>query len=319
MSSNTILRGAGYALVGFALFSLHDAVIKSIGGLHVFQIVFFVVLFSFVPFAVFIIIDRNERSLRPRFPGMVALRCLFTLVGLSSAFYAFGHLPMTEVYSLLFSTPIIITLLAIPILGERIRLIRWVAIFLGLCGVLVVLRPGYTELSGGHLAALMAALGSACASIVTRKIGAEEHPLTLVVYPMLTNIVVTGIALIFVYLPMSGEQLLKLGVVGVLSVIAQMMLIRAYRTSEAQYVAPMQYSQMLWAILYGTLVFGEVADRYVIAGSLIIIASGLLFIWRELAVSVSRPVLKTRNLRFSGGPQAISSETDSATNPESRD
>lgn len=309
-TSGNALRGVAFALVAFATFSLHDALIKSIKGIPVFQVVFFVVLFSFVPFALFLAIDGTERSLRPRLPFLVALRCLFSVVGLLCVFYAFGRLPMAEVYSLLFAAPILITLIAIPVLGERVRLFRWFAIVLGMVGVLVVLRPGTTSLSINHLVALGAACSTACVSVVTRKIGSREHSVTLILYPMLANVVVTGIATIFVYVPMEGDVLLRLCLIGILSVIGQSLMIQAYRASEAQFVAPMQYSQMLWALVYGALIFNESIDGNVLLGSVVIVSAGLLFIWRELATSVKQPVLLTRNVRMAGGPAARPAEAD---------
>ena len=309
-ASGNVLRGVGLSLMGFAAFSMHDAFIKSIDGVPVFQIVFFVVLFSFVPFALFLAIDGTERSLRPQLPVLVGLRCLFSVIGLMCVFYAFGRLPMAEVYSLLFAAPILITLLAIPILGERVRLIRWFAILLGMLGVLVVLRPGTTDLTIAHLAAVGAATCTALVSVVTRKIGSREQSVTLILYPMLSNVVITGIATIFVYVPLPGDVLLRLCAVGVLSVIGQSLMIQAYRASEAQFVAPMQYSQMLWALVYGAFVFNETVDQTVLMGSAVIVFSGLLFIWRELVASVSKPVLSTRNVRMSGGPAARPAEAD---------
>ena len=317
--SRSMLPGMATALLGFAVFSLHDALIKSVQQLPVFQIAFFVVLFSFVPFSVMLAIDRRERSLRPQNPGLVALRCLFGLGSLLCGFYAFTHLQLSEAYSLIFSAPIIITLLAIPILGEKIRMIRWIAIMLGMLGVIIVLRPGDADLNLGHLAGITAAVSIACASIVTRKIGASEHSTTLVLYPMLTNVLICGLATIFVYQPVAGQTLLKLSAVGILSAIGQMLMVTAYRSTEAQFIAPMQYSQMLWAMIYSAFVFNETVDSTVLAGSAIIVFSGLLFIWRELTASITKPVLRTRNLRMPSGPQANPVESDhggdqSATN-----
>jgi len=310
LSTGSILRGIGFSLAGYAIFSLHDALIKSITGVPVFQIVFFVVLFSFVPFVFMLAFSGKAISLRPNHPGLVGLRSLFGVGSLLCAFYAFTTLPMTQVYSLLFSAPVLITLLSIPILGEKVKLIRWIAILLGLIGILIVLRPGVVELSLGHLAALVGAVCIACASVVTRKIGAREHTVTLLLYPMLTNVLVSGVLVSLVYVPMPGIALLKVCSIGLLSVVAQMLMIHAFRSCEAQYIAPMQYSQMLWAVLYGALVFNESIDRYVVAGSAIIVLAGLMFIWRELVTSVTQPVLRTRNLRATGGPQAAPVESD---------
>jgi len=310
LSTGSIFRGIGLSLAGYSIFSLHDALIKSITGVPVFQIVFFVVLFSFVPFVFMIAFSGKAISFRPNLPGLVGLRCLFGMGSLLCVFYAFNTLPMTQVYSLLFSAPVMITLLSIPILGERVKLIRWIAILLGMVGILIVLRPGVVELSLGHLAALVAAVCVASASVVTRKIGAREHSVTLLLYPMLTNVVVSGALVTLVYLPVPGIALLKMCAIGLLSVIAQMLMINAYRSCEAQYIAPMQYSQMLWAVLYGVLVFNESVDLNVVLGSAIIVVSGLMFIWRELVASVTQPVLRTRNLRATGGPQATPVESD---------
>lgn len=317
-SQSTVLKGVGLALLGFAVFSLHDAITKSIDGLSVFQIVFFVVLFSFIPFSVRLATDATERSLRPNLPGLVALRCVFSVVGLLCVFAAFESLPLAEVYSLLFSAPILITLLAIPILGERVHLIRGLAILMGMVGVLIVLRPFGAVLSGGHALALGGAVCVACSAIVTRRIGDREHTVTLLLFPMLTNLLVCGTAMFFVYTPMSGEVLIKCALIGLLSVLGQSLVIGAYRISEAQFIAPMQYSQMLWALIYGALVFNEEVDRIVLLGSGIIVLSGLLFIWREISASLVQPVLRTRNLRVSGGPQAPSHETDEANSARRR-
>lgn len=307
---NTLLKGVGLALIGFATFSMHDALIKSVQGVPVFQVVFFVVLFSFVPFSFLVGIEKSERSLRPRLPLLVALRCLFTVGGLLCGFYAFTHLPMAEAYSLLFSAPILITLLAIPVLGERIKLFRGAAILLGLGGVYIVLSPSGSSFSIDHGVALAGAFCVACTSVVTRKIGSREHGMTLILFPMLTNVIVSGVLMSFVYIPIPGSVLLKLAGIGILSVIGQWMMIQAYRTTQAQFVAPMQYSQMLWALIYGSLIFNESIDQRVLLGAAVIVLSGLLFIWRELVASVRQPVLRTRNMRMSGGPQSKSVEVD---------
>lgn len=304
----------GFALAGFALFSTHDALIKSVQSIPVFQIVFFVVLASFVPFSLFIGFSKEKRSLRPKLPVLVSLRCLFTAGSLFSAFYAFGNLPMAEVYSLLFSAPVLITLLAIPILGERVKFIRGIAIVLGLVGVVVVLRPGQAEFSAGHGAALFAAFCIACTSVVTRKIGSREHGSTLILYPMLANILLSGAVMFFVYVPMPRDALLACCAAGCIVVMAHSFVIQAYRAAEAQFVAPMQYSQMIWAVMFGAIWFNETIDVWVLAGSSIIVLSGLMFIWRELVASVKQPVLRTRNLRSAGGPQIPPSEADRDSN-----
>ncbi len=315
-NENSALKGVGTALIAFALFSTHDALVKSLTGIHAFQIAFFAILFSFLPFSALLAVDPVERSLRPNSPFLIGLRCIFNSGSIICAFYAFSVLPMAQVYAMLFATPILITLLSIPMLGERVRIIRWIAILLGLSGVMIVLNPTATSFSIGHLSALLAAVFAACNSINTRKIGNTEHSATLLIYPMLGNVLVSAALMIFVYKPMPGVALLTCALIGLLSVAGHRILISAFRNTEAQFIAPTQYSQIIWASIFGTLFFNEPLRTTTVVGSMVIILSGVLFIWRELVTSTNMPVLKSRNVRASGGPPLVSVEVDKGTPEE---
>ena len=113
-----------------------------------------------------------------------------------------------------------------------------------------------------------------------------------------------------VYKPMPGIVLLGMCSIGLLAVMGQSLLIYAYRTSPAQYIAPFQYSQMIWAVVFGIVFFAETPQTNVLAGAAIIIASGILIVLRELRVSANKPILNTRNFRSVSGPQVFSRESD---------
>ncbi len=303
------LRGPLIALVAFALFSGHDAVVKSLGGTYAaFQIVFFSVLLG-LPFAMLMLMrDRTDGTLLPRHPGWVALRTGAAVVTGVSVFYAFSVLPLTQVYAILFAAPLLITLLSIPILGERVGIHRGGAVLVGLAGVLIVLRPGGAELGLGHAAALIAAVGSALASIIVRRIGPDERNVVLLLYPMMANLVVMALALPFVYQPMPLTDFAALGAIAVLAFIGSLGVIAAYKASEAVLIAPMQYSQILWAALFGWLFFAELPDGGTVLGAAVIIASGLYILLREgrADVSANRPVLQTRSRPDTGTVPRIS-------------
>lgn len=295
MSSN--VKGAVLALIAFGLYSTHDVFIKILGASYSpIQIVFFSVLLSFPLATIMLMRDATPGTLVPVHPWWMAVRTLAAVVTGVSAFYAFSVLPLTQTYAILFATPLIITVLSIPILGETVRLRRWMAVIVGLIGVMVVLRPGSTELNLGHLAAILAAFGGAFASIVVRKIGAEERTVVMLLYPMVANFVLMGLALAFVYKPMPIEHIGMLAVISILAWIAGRIIISAYRTGEAAIVAPMQYSQILWATGFGLLFFGETTDIFTAAGATIIISSGIYIVFRESRGGTSRttPVLRTR-------------------------
>lgn len=295
MSSN--LRGALLALAAFGIYSTHDVVVKLLGGIYSpVQIVFFSALLGFPIVSILLIRDRTDGNLRPRHPWWMLLRTSCTVVTGVTCFYAFSVLSLAQTYAILFATPLLITLLAIPLLGEKVGLRRGIAVVVGLIGVLIVLRPGSQPFSAGQAAALAACCCSAMGSVVVRKIGKDERPIVLMMLPMLANFLILGAALPFVYKPMPVEHFGQLAIIAVLSLGGGLLIIGAYRRAEAVVVAPMQYSQMIWAAIFGYLIFGEEIDRYTAIGALVIMGSGLYIVLREGRANVSThsPVLNSR-------------------------
>lgn len=295
MGSNT--KGALLALLGFGIFASHDVIVKYLGATYSpYQIVFFNVLFGF-PMILFMLMgDSTSDTIRPHHPWWSAIRVVAILISTICVFYAFSTLPLTQAYAILFAAPLLITLLSIPILGERIGFHRGFAVLLGLVGVMVVLRPGSAEFTLGHGAALLGVCGSALSMIIVRRIGREERNVVLLLLPMLGTFLVVGGFLPFNYKPMPIEDLGALGALSILGFLAVNCMIVAYKTGEAAVVAPMQYSQMLWATFYGYLLFNETPDQGTLIGAGIIIASGMYIVVRESTKNVSEntPVLRSR-------------------------
>ena len=303
------LKGALFALLAFAIFASHDVVVKFLGGLYSpVQIIFFSVLLGFPLVTMMLMGDRSDGHLRPVHPWWTALRTVSAVITGVSAFYAFSVLPLAQTYAILFAAPLLITLLAIPVLGEKVGLRRGLAIMAGLIGVLIVLRPGAAPLSLGHAAALAAAVFSSLASVIVRKIGQDERSVVLLLYPMTANFVVMGCALPFVYRPLPLEHLGLLGIIASFGFVAMLLIIVAYRAGEAVIVAPMQYSQMIWAAIFGYLIFGERPDLYTAIGAGVIIASGIYILLRERhrGVSKNNPVLRSKSRAETGTLPRIS-------------
>ncbi|PTX58003.1 drug/metabolite transporter (DMT)-like permease [Litoreibacter ponti] len=305
---NPNAKGALLALVAFGIFSTHDVIIKVLGGTYSpIQVLFFSVLLSFPLATLWLLRDTTSDTLLPKHPYWMVARTVAAVITGFSAFYAFSVLPLAQVYAIIFASPLLITILAIPVLGEKVRLRRWIAVLVGLSGVMVVLQPTQTELSLGHIAALAAAVGGATASVIVRKIGRDERTVVIMLYPMMANFLVMGSLLPLVYVPMPIEDLGRIAVIAVFAWIAGRFLIAAYNSGEAVIVAPMQYSQILWASLYGALFFDEFPDMNTIIGSSIIIASGLYIVLRESRSEGSEtPVLRTRSRPETGIAPRIS-------------
>lgn len=295
-------RGAFYALAAFALFASHDVVIKFLGSSYSpFQIIFFTTLMSFPLTTIMLMRDETEANLRPAHPWWTAFRTVCTIIAMSSAFYAFTVLPLAQTYAILFAAPLVITLLAIPILGESVGWHRFIAVIVGLAGVVVVLRPGSAELGLGHLAALSAAIFSAVAAVIIRKIGRDERNVVLLLYPLLANFLLMSLIMPRSYAPMPLLDLGATALISAMGFFAGLFLIAAYKNAEAAIVAPMQYSQIIWATIYGWVFFKESVDVITILGASIIIGSGLYIVFREQAGgrSENTPVLNTRSRGYS--------------------
>lgn len=302
---NTALHGVIFGIMAFAVFSSHDAVVKLVGrDFSAIQVIFFSVLFGFPTVAMSMSADRALDNFRPHHPWFLALRTVMMVISMMCIFYAFSTLPLTQVYAIIFMSPLVTTVLSVPLLGEVVRLRRWIAIFFGLAGVLVVLRPGLTPMTAGHLAALVAAVLNACGGIVIRKISADERSAVLILFPMFANLAVAAIVLPFVYKPMAIGELGLTAMIGVLAFAGQALLIAAFKRASPTLIAPMQYSQIIWATLFGVLFFNETPDLWVGIGTAIIVSSGIYIVWRESrdTVSDNRPVLNTPNMRQDTGP-----------------
>ena len=292
--------GALIALAGFGFFATHDSVIKALGGTYsTFQIAFFSVLFGIPLVLVMLVRDAKPGTLRPRHPGWVAARAGLGVITGFCAFYAFTQLPLTEVYAILFAQPLVITALSVPMLGERVGPRRWAAVIVGLIGVMIVLQPGTTEFSLGHLAALTSAICGSFVSVILRKIGSEERSAVMVLYPMLANLIVMGALMPFVYIPMPIADLGMTAFLAVLGFCGMLGVLIGYQRAAVSIVAPMQYSQIIWAVLFGLVFFNESPKLATLVGTLVIIASGLYIVMREEGggTTVARPVSRGRTLR----------------------
>ncbi|MBE3639178.1 DMT family transporter [Mangrovicoccus algicola] len=296
------VQGALSSLAAFAIFSTHDVVVKFLGAdFSSFQIVFFSVLFGFPVVTVMLMRDRTDGNLRPRYPLWTGLRTVAQVTTSVCVFYAFSALPMAQTYAILFATPLLITLLAIPMLGEKVGWQRGAAVLAGLAGVMVVLQPGSTQLTLGHAAALVGAFSGSFAAVIMRKVGRDERNAVLMLYPMVANFLVMGAVLPFVYQPVHVQHLGGFFMMAVLGFSATLLQILAYRTASAVTVAPMQYSQIIWAALYGYLFFSENVDWNTVLGAAIIIASGVFIVLREDSKPGSgAPVLSTRGRYVQG-------------------
>lgn len=277
-------NGTLLALLAYATYSWSDAAVKGLGGsLSIFEIGFFQTLIA----GCCIVLARpaGERWLvfwRMQRPFAVQARAILGLLASVLGIFAFTTIPLAEVYAIIFLSPVFVTVLSIIFLRESVGPWRWFAIVAGFVGVLLVVRPGFRTIELGHVAAVVMALLGASTVILMRSLSNRERQTTmlgfLVIYGLAFN--GAGMALTKATMPTPVDAAILL-VAGVFLAIGHILILRATRFAPASHLATTHYSQMLWAVLIGTLIFSERPDVWTLAGLAVIAASGLLTMARE--------------------------------------
>ena len=277
-------NGILLALIAYASYSCSDAVIKSLGAqFTVFEIAFFVTLFA----GGFLFFSRpaDERwrgFWRTKRPWAVHARAWAGMASGLLSVYAFTTIPLAEVYALVFLAPLCVTILSTLVLKEKVGPWRWLAVFAGFAGVMLVVRPGFRELHLGHLAAFAVAFLAASNIILTRSLAQQEKRTTmlgvLVGYGLVFNGI--GVAATSFTLP-NAMQLLWLVMAGAFAACGQLLQLLAAKYAPANRIAPTHYSQIVWAVILGALFFQEYPDWLSLVGLAVVGASGLLTMVRE--------------------------------------
>lgn len=265
--------GVAFLLAATLLFALHDAVSKHL-------IAFFSVpLLVWARYVIYIVI--MLLGVAPRMgreiivtgrPWLMILRALM-LVCVSVCFQnALKTLPLAEATALTFVTPLIVALASGPLLGEKVRLGAWLATVAGFGGVLLIARPGGAMDPAGVGYALGTALCYAAYQLLTRKLAASEPPMRQLFYTALAGAIAMSLFIPAHWtgeIPTPGQGLLIVSL-GLTAGIGQFLLIRAFHCTPASTISPLLYSQLVWAMLFGWLVFGQLPDLPTMAGMLVI-------------------------------------------------
>ena len=278
-----MFKGVLLGFMAFAAFALSDAFVKLLrGSLPPYEAVFFGAMLGLtaLPF-----IkgpgDRWRDVVQAQRQGLWLVRAVASAIGSISAVVAFTALPMAEAFALIFLLPIFVTILSVLVLKEHVGWRRWSAVVAGFIGVLVVLRPGFRVLGIGHLAAILCGLSGAISMIALRLAGPHEKRLTLYGAGMIGSLLFAGLMMLADFRwPGLAQWLFLLGY-GLLAALASVLLMLATQKAPANHVAPTQYSQMLWAVLLGYVLFHDALDWPMAIGIAIILGAGLFTFMRE--------------------------------------
>lgn len=295
-----VFKGIGLKLLSTLLFAFMSALVRHLGeAAPVGQLVFFRSAFAILPVAVIYAL-RGElmTAVRTSRPLGHLGRGLLSVGGMFSNFSALVRLPLADVTAIQFASPLITVALAAAVLKERVRVYRWTAVGIGFAGVIVMLiphfEPGHYAAIGvataalGSMFALISAFCNAGTVIQTRRLTQTEATSSIVFYFSLTCAIAGALTLPFAWYTPTGIELLGLVALGVLGGLAHIFLTESYRHAAASVVAPFDYAMMLWALLLGYWVFGELPAPLVYVGAAIVTGAGLFVIWRERQLGLQR-------------------------------
>ena len=209
------------------------------------------------------------------------LRSLFMFTTTALFFTGISILPLTTAATIMFMSPVILTILSIPLLGEKVGLRRWIGIVIGFTGAVVVMRPGTDSIQLSVLIVLAAACTHALYQIFTRKLGTGDRPMTSLFYTGITGALVMSAVAPFYWQPVAASDWPLFVFAGIAGGIGHLCLIRAFRHAPASVVAPFSYSSLLWATGFGYLLFDDLPSAWTLSGATLIIASGLYIFHRE--------------------------------------
>ncbi len=284
--------GLGIAcLVGGSSFVLiNDVAVKwSTDALPVGEIVFLRSGFAVLTLLAYVAVRGSWHQLRVYNVRGQVLRAALMSVATLIYFSAIGAMPLADITTMTFISVIVVTALSPWLLGEHVGWRRWTAVIVGFVGVVVLLRPTPTGLYWIALLPLGASTMGALRDLITRQINLTETSISMLFYTTLAEAVLGATTAPFVaWKPIAFETLVPLAVAGAMFTIAQFLHIEAFRYAEASVVSPFRYTSLVWAVLFGYVIWGDLPDAWTVTGATIIVGSGLYILRRETRLARER-------------------------------
>ena len=279
------LAGIALAMAGYSLFSIQDAAVKWLVETYPVPEILFIRSVMIVCISTFVIRRNGHPSiLRSPHRGSLILRALLMLGAWLSYYSAVRHLGLAEITTMYFSAPIIVMVLSIFVLREKVGPMRWFACVAGFVGVVVAADPGEAPSLVPAAMVLFAGFCWAWSTILVRLVSRSESTINQMLATSLAFVVACGLMLPFLWVwPDAEGWALMLGL-GCVSALGQYLLYEGFRHAPASTLAPIEYSGLVWAFLYGYVIWAEVPTWNVFAGAVLIVCSSLVLVWWERRV-----------------------------------
>jgi drug/metabolite transporter (DMT)-like permease len=290
------LQGGLWMLLAAAFYACLSTTIRQVTqSLHPFEAVFFRNVFS-LAFMLPWLLHVGVGRLKTEKLHLHVARGLTGLCAMLAMFYAFSLIPLADATALSFTAPLFLTVGATVLLGEKMRLRRWVATVIGFCGALLIIRPGFTEITHGVAIMLVSAIFMASSALLIRKLTRTEEPNVVVMYMLLIITPLSAIPAAFVWRMPSAEELAWLVALGAFATLVHLSLTRAFRNAEASYVVPFDFARLPFVALVAFLAFGELPDIWTWIGGGIIFTAGAYIARREAVLAKQARIAELKKM-----------------------
>ncbi len=263
-------------------FSIMDICVKWLDYYPVGQVLFLRFFIGFIPIFFIIPKDRLLDFYKTSRPGLHAFRAICGALAIIALFYGLRELPLADVVSLTFGGPIFVTVASIFFLSEKVGIKRWSAVLIGFIGMLLIVQPAFIEINYYYIAPIIFCIFFACVAISVRSLSKTEPNYTIAFY---FTLLCTVLGLITIIrgdwvLPNKIDLLIFI-IMGLCGSIANLLLTQSYRLAEASLVTPIKYLSLIFAIVFGFMIWSEVPKILTLFGALLVVMSSLIIFTRE--------------------------------------
>jgi drug/metabolite transporter (DMT)-like permease len=277
-------KAIGMVVFAILLFTVMDTLAKSLSARYpVSQVIWARYFFQFALMLLLVPRIGALGLVRTTRLGTHILRGLLLAFSTICMITAISMVPLADAYTITFIAPLLVTVFSIPLLGEHVGWRRWSAVCAGFIGVLIVIRPGFGMAHWALALPLVTAVGFALYQILTRMVSSTpgETAFAMLFHVAWIGSAILSVAMPFTWQPVARLDWLPMVAMGALGGLGHLILIRALTVESASLLAPFAYSQIVWALILGYLVFGDVPDVWMLLGGAVIVASGLYVFYRE--------------------------------------
>ncbi len=271
-----------YMFLSVCAFSVMDLIVKWSENYPLGQVLFFRGFFGLLFYFLIIPKERLRNFYYTERPGLHFLRCIFGLIALLAIFIALRNLPLATVVSISFAAPIFTTIFSIFFLSEKVGFFRWLAVFVGFIGIVIITEPGLSSLNIYYIYPIIFCLGLSYVAIAIRQLSSTE-PVWLISLNFSAAITFVSLFTIpFGWIMPDIKDLVLLSFIGIFGGVANLWLSQSYKYSEVSLVTPLKYLALVFAIIFGFLIWGEVPTYKTLFGALLVIISSIIIFRREI-------------------------------------